>query len=127
MIVDTSALIAIILEEPEARRFAKLISSVQRPQMSAVGYVEAALVLSGADRDEQLDPMIKLLGITLEPVTVEQAKLARDAGRRFGRGHHAAGLNFGDCFSYALAKSARKPLLFKGNDFGQTDVAIAGA
>ena len=66
-------------------------------------------------------------GVTLEPVTVEQATLARDAGRRFGRGHHRAGLNFGNCFAYALAKATGEPLLFKGDDFGHTDIASAGA
>lgn len=77
-------------------------------------------------RGPELDPALEKLGITIEPITVAQAKLAHKAGRRYGRGHHSAERSFGDCFSYALAKSSGKPLLFKGKYFVQTDVAIAG-
>ena len=83
-------------------------------------------MLTGRDRESELDSFIFKFNVTLEPVTIEQTKIAREAGRRYGKGHHRAALNFGDCFSYALAKATGEPLLFKGNDFGHTDVAIAG-
>ncbi len=126
MIIDTSAVVALLRAEPEAPAFAKAIERARSPRMSAAGYVEAAAVIDQA-RDpvvsRALDELIDVAGIGIEPVTERQARLAREAYRDFGRGSgHAAGLNFGDCFSYALAKESNEPLLFKGDDFPQTDV-----
>jgi ribonuclease VapC len=125
MIVDTSALLAVLLDEAEAPRFAAAMERGGPLRLSAANYVEAAIF---ADRnlDEvrraMLDTFLAEFSIEIEPVTVEQARLARQAFVLFGKGRHKAGLNFGDCFSYALAKAYREPLLFKGNDFGYTDL-----
>ena len=129
MIVDTSALIAILRTEPEALEFSQAMEAAKRIRLSAVSFVEAGVVTDGA-RDpvvsRELDDLIRLAEIETVPVTVEQARLARAAYRDFGRGSgHPAKLNFGDCFSYALAKEAGEPLLYKGNDFGHTDVRSA--
>lgn len=123
MIVDTSALIAILRAEPEARAFALAMAEADRLRISAANYVEAAIVIDGS-RDpiasRVFDELLREARIDIEPVTAEQAKIAREAYRDFGRGSgHAARLNFGDCFAYALAKTAGKPLLFKGDDFLQ--------
>ena len=96
--------------------------------MSAVSFLEAAIVLesrSGAAAGHDLDAFLEAAEIELVPVTPDQARAARQAWRRFGKGNHPAGLNFGDCFSYALAESAREPLLFKGEDFARTDIEAA--
>lgn len=125
MILDTSALLAILLREPDAERFAVALESADTVRMSVASYVEAAIYV---DRNEDrvrramLDTFVKDFAIQLEPVTVEQAFLARQAFVLFGKGRHKAGLNFGDCFSYALAKAFSEPLLFKGGDFGHTDL-----
>jgi ribonuclease VapC len=130
MIVDTSAVIAVLKEESDAPRFLRgLTLSAERKRMSAANYLEAAIVVD-ANRNpllsRRLDELIVQTEIMAEPVTLEQANIARAAYRDFGRGSgHPAQLNFGDCFAYALAKSMREPLLFKGGDFSQTDVAIA--
>lgn len=121
MIVDTSALIAILRDEPEARAFAIAIAESERCRISAANYVEAAVVMDGS-RDpiasRYFDDLVREAEIVIEPVTAEQAKVAREAYRDFGRGSgHAARLNFGDCFAYALAKTTGEPLLFKGDDF----------
>lgn len=131
MIVDTSAVVALLRAEPEAPAFAAAIERASSPRMSAAGYVEAGAVIDQA-RDpvvsRALDELVDIAGIRIEPVTEKQARLAREAYRDFGRGSgHPAGLNFGDCFSYALAKEAAEPLLFKGEDFSQTDVYVAEA
>lgn len=128
MIVDTSALLAILFGEPEADTFTVLISAAPAPRMSAASYIEAALQMDGLGVPalaNQLDALIDRLGLVLAPVTLDQARSAREAGRRFGKGRHPAALNFGDCFSYALAKSAGEPLLFKGDDFSRTDIVAA--
>jgi ribonuclease VapC len=128
MIIDTSALIAILRAEPDAARFARaLASSAQPKQISAANYLEAAIVIDGA-RDaiasRRLDDLIAKAGIVIAPVTAEHAVIARAAYRDFGKGSgHPAGLNFGDCFAYALAKATGETLLFKGDDFAQTDIA----
>ena len=127
MIVDTSVIVAIILREDEADGLVTRIRSVGRARFSVAGYVKAALVLTGRGRQDDLDATLDHLGVTLEPLSVEQAKLARDAGHRFGKGRHCAGLNFGERFAYALAKATGEPLLFKGDDFVHTDLASAGA
>ena len=121
MIVDTSALIAILRDEPEARAFAIAIADADRRRVSAANYLEAAIVIDGS-RDpiasRRFDDLLREGGIAIEPVTEEQAKVAREAYRDFGRGSgHAAQLNFGDCFAYALAMTTGEPLLFKGDDF----------
>jgi ribonuclease VapC len=130
MIVDSSALIAILKEEPEAGRFLRDLTGSGAPKrMSAANYLEAAIVVD-ANRNPLLsrrfDELVARAGIAVEPVDREQAEIARAAYRDFGKGSgHPASLNFGDCFAYALARARREPLLFKGDDFSQTDVAVA--
>ena len=125
MILDTSALLAILLREPDAEQFAAALETADTVRMSVASYVEAAIYV---DRNEDrvrramLDTFVKDFAIQLEPVTVEQAFLARQAFVLFGKGRHKAGLNFGDCFSYALAKAFSEPLLYKGEDFVHTDL-----
>lgn len=125
MIVDSSALLAVLLMEPDSADYAAAIARAARPLMSAASYVEVSLKLDRlADgMDPALDESIAALRITLVPLTVEQAQVARAAFDRFGRG--AARLNFGDCLTYALARSLNEPLLFKGNDFIHTDLVPA--
>lgn len=128
MILDTSALLAILLQEPEAERFAVAIEAAAVVRISAASYLEAAIYVDrngDAVRRAMLDSFLEQFQIGIEAVTPEQAKLARQAFVLFGKGRHRAALNFGDCFSYALAKSYREPLLFKGGDFVHTDVSIA--
>ncbi len=130
MIIDSSALVAVVRGEPEADRFFLTLSDRREPKrMSAANYLEAAIVIDGARSpiaSRRFDEAVAAAAIIVEPVTLEQAEIARAAYRDFGTGSgHAAGLNFGDCFAYALAKSKREPLLFKGDDFSHTDVAIA--
>lgn len=129
MIVDTSALVAILRAEPEARAFADVMESAYVLRLSAATYVEASIVID-AERDplasRWLDQFLREGAFHIEPVTPEQARIAREAYRDFGRGSgHLARLNSGDCFAYALAKARNEPLLFKGEGFGQTDVARA--
>lgn len=129
MILDTSAVIAILRDEPEAACFAQAIQDAGHRRISAVNYVEAAAVIDGS-RDpvasRRFDDLLREAGVTVEPVTQVQAKIARDAYRDFGKGSgHPARLNFGDCFAYALAKAMAEPLLYKGDDFSHTDVASA--
>lgn len=129
MIIDTSAIVAILREEDEARRFAEAIEAASVRRISAATYVEIGAVIDGA-RDpvasRLVDELLATAGIVIEPVTAAQARVARDAYRDFGKGSgHAAGLNFGDCFAYALATATGEPLLFKGVDFSRTDVAVA--
>ncbi len=129
MIVDTSALIAILRAEPEASACAEAIESASACRLSAASYVEVGAVIDRAGdaiASRRVDELLALAGIGIEPVTAGQAQIAREAYRDFGKGSgHPAGLNFGDCFSYALAKATGEPLLFKGGDFQQTDVACA--
>ena len=130
MIVDTSAVIAVLKEESDAPRFLRVLTMSAEPKrMSAANYLEAAIVVD-ANRNpllsRRLDDLMVQTEIMAEPVTFEQAEIARAAYRDFGRGSsHPAQLNFGDCFAYALAKSMREPLLFKGDDFSHTDIAVA--
>ncbi len=129
MIVDSSAVIAILRSEPDAKRFSETIEAAEICRMSAATYLETAIVIDGA-RDavasHRVDELIAEAEIVIEPVTVEQARIAREAYRDFGRGSgHEARLNFGDCFSYALAKATGEALLFKGTDFAATDVRRA--
>lgn len=128
MIVDTSVVIAILRGEPDAGELAAAIETLDVRRISAASYVEAAIVTDGS-RDpllsSLLDSFLARSMVTIEPVTVEQARIARQAYRDFGKGRHRAGLNFGDCFAYALAKDKGEPLLFKGSDFRKTDVEVA--
>ena len=129
MIIDTSALVAILRDEPEAEVCARAIESAAMRRLSAVSFVEAAVVIDGS-RDpiasRRFDDLLKEAEVHVEPVTEIQARLARDAYRDFGKGSgHPARLNFGDCFAYALAKVTGEPLLFKGADFGHTDIMPA--
>jgi ribonuclease VapC len=130
VIIDSSALVAVVRGEPGADRFFRTLSDRRESKrMSAANYLEAAIVIDGARSpiaSRRFDEAVTAAGIIVEPVTWEQAEIARAAYRDFGKGSgHPAGLNFGDCFAYALAKSTREPLLFKGDDFSLTDVAIA--
>jgi len=131
VIVDTSALIAILRDEPDARMYAQAIAATFTRRLSAANYVETAAVID-ASRDpvasRRLDDLLREAELIIEPVTVEQAQIAREAYRDFGRGSgHQAKLNFGDCFAYALAKVTGEPLLFKGNDFSKTDIRRFGS
>jgi len=131
VIIDTSALVAIFRSESDASRFADAIEQAKTRRISAATYVELGAVIDGA-RDavasRRVDEFVEAARITVEPVTEAQARIAREAYRDFGRGSgHAAALNFGDCFAYALAKTTGEPLLFKGDDFSKTDVAAAAA
>jgi len=121
VIIDTSALVAILRDEPDAPRFATAIEAATHRRISAATYVEVSAVIdSGRDAvaSRRVDELLETAGITIEPVTEAQARIAREAYRDFGKGSgHAAGLNFGDFFSYALAKDMGEPLLFKGEDF----------
>lgn len=129
MILDTSAIIAILRNETEAPVFAKAVEKAAHRRISAVNYVESAAVID-ASRDpiasRRFDDLLREAQVAVEPVTEAQARLARQAYRDFGKGSgHPAKLNFGDCFAYALAKARNESLLFKGDDFSQTDVADA--
>jgi ribonuclease VapC len=129
MIVDTSALIAILRDEPEARSCAEAIAAAAGCRLSAASFVEAAAVIDGS-RDpiasRRFDELVHDARLVIEPVTEAQARIARAAYRDFGKGSgHKAQLNLGDCFAYALAKATGEPLLFKGNDFAHTDLKSA--
>jgi len=129
MIIDASALIAILRDEPDAIAYARAIEAATRRSVSAVNFVEAAVVIDGS-RDpvasRRFDELFAAAQLSVEPVTREQAQLAREAYRDFGKGSgHPARLNFGDCFAYALAKVTGEPLLYKGNDFSHTDLQSA--
>jgi ribonuclease VapC len=129
VIIDTSALIAILRAEDNASEIAHAIERAQDRRISAASYLETAVVID-ASRDpiasRRFDELVDTAGLRVEPVTYNQARIARDAYRDFGKGSgHKAGLNFGDCFAYALAKSTGEALLFKGNDFSHTDVTPA--
>jgi ribonuclease VapC len=129
MILDTSALAAIFFGEPEASEFTTLINDADRCLISAANFVALFMVIErqvDPAAAHQVDMFIRRARIMIEPVTVEQAHIARQAFRDFGKGRHAAGLNFGDCFAYALAKVTGEPLLFKGGDFQKTDILAAG-
>ncbi|MGH6902115.1 MAG: type II toxin-antitoxin system VapC family toxin [Geminicoccaceae bacterium] len=128
MVIDTSALLAIIFLEPEARHFARLIQATSKPLLSAANLLEASILIEsrrGIAKRELFDAFVDESGIRIEPVTRAQVLIARDAYRRFGKGKHPAGLNFGDCFAYALAAERSLPLLFKGDDFARTDLRPA--
>jgi ribonuclease VapC len=125
MVLDTSALLAILTGEVAADRLVQAVDADRTRLVSAATVVEAALVLLGRYGEAgelQLDRLLRAIGADVVPVGEEQAVIARDAALRFGRGRHAAALNFGDCFSYALSVARGEPLLFVGDDFSKTDV-----
>jgi ribonuclease VapC len=128
MIIDTSALVAVLDQELEAERIVRTLASAPERILSAANLVEVGIVTQarrGDDGARDLDLLLAKLRVDIAVVTANQADIARKAFRRYGRGRHAANLNFGDCFAYALAKDTSAPLLFKGDDFGQTDVMVA--
>ena len=128
MILDTSALVAILFDEPEAESFARLILEAEVCRLSVVNRLELSMVLERQAKPEasrQAEAFLRAAAIVDEPVTLQQGILARQAFYDFGRGRHRARLNFGDCFAYALAKATGEPLLFKGDDFVRTDVQVA--
>jgi ribonuclease VapC len=125
MIVDTSAILAILFNEADAQAYAQAIAEADACRLSAATFVEAAIVIEAQTKSggsQQLDAFMRRAGMIVEPVTEEQAYIARQAFTDFGKGRHPAGLNFGDCFSYALSKATGEPLLFKGADFSKTDI-----
>jgi ribonuclease VapC len=128
VILDTSALIAILYREPEAEAFVQRIHEAETCRMSVATWLELAIVVErqlGSEGMRQAEAFLRRAGIVIEPLTVEQGELARQGFLDFGKGRHRAGLNYGDCFTYALAKATGEPLLFKGNDFSQTDIPAA--
>lgn len=128
MVIDTSALLAILQDEPERRAFNVAIEGAAERALSVASFVEASVVIEaryGLEGVRELDTFLDKAGIDLMPVDAEQGRLARAAFSRFGRGRHRAGLNFGDCFAYALAASRTESLLFKGDDFTHTDITPA--
>lgn len=129
MVLDTSAVLALLFNEPEADDIEVAIDADPVRLMSAASIVEAAIVVEarlGAAGGREFDLLLHKARIEAVSVTPEQAEIARQAWRRFGRGRHEAGLNFGDCFAYALAQASGEPLLFKGDDFARTDVERIG-
>lgn len=128
MVIDTSAIVAIAFNEPEAVAFEQDIADDPVRLVSAATVLEAAMVIEtrfGEAGGSELDLWLHKAGVEIVPVDAGQTDLARRAWRRYGKGCHPAGLNFGDCFSYALAASTGEPLLFKGTDFAHTDIRVA--
>jgi ribonuclease VapC len=129
MVIDSSAIIAILFDEPEAQAFLSRMAIADACRLSAASLVEVGIVLrreAAAKRREAFEELLRLFTVQIEPVSEAQAYVALDAYDRFGKGTgHPAGLNYGDCFSYALAKQSGEPLLFKGNDFTHTDLEAA--
>ena len=128
MIVDSSALLAVLLRESDAARYEMAIATAPRCRMSAVNVLETSIVVEsrgGEAAVHELDAFLGTAGIEWSPVTTDQVTAARIAWRRFGKGNHPARLNLGDCFAYALAKTENEPLLYKGDDFSRTDIVAA--
>lgn len=128
MVIDTSAIVAVLCDEPEAEQFEHVLIADPVRLVSAGTLLEAGIVIEaklGEASSGELDLWLHKLKAEIVPVTEEHVSLAREAFRRFGKGRHKAGLNFGDCFAYALAVETGEPLLFKGDDFAKTDVAAA--
>lgn len=128
MVLDSSAVLAILFDEPERKTFTTAVEQDRRRLMSAANLLESAMIIEsrrGEPAGRELDLLLHRAGVQIVPVDAEQVESARSAWRRFGRGRHPAGLNFGDCFAYALAATTGEPLLFKGDDFQRTDVPAA--
>jgi ribonuclease VapC len=127
MVIDTSALIAMLNDEPEAQRFEAAVEGDHLRLMSTASYLETAIVIEtrfGEPGGRELDLWLHRAAVDLVGVDTDQADVARVAYRKYGKGVHRAGLNYGDCFSYALAKVSGQPLLFKGDDFATTDIGV---
>jgi len=125
MVIDTSALLAIVFNEPDAEHFELALATDPVRLISASSVLEAAIVIEarlGEAGGRELDELLSTAQVTIMPFTTEHAAIARQAYRTYGKGRHPAGLNYGDCFSYALAKTSSEALLFKGDDFSQTDI-----
>jgi ribonuclease VapC len=125
MVLDTSVIIAIFQDKPEAPRFITNIENATVLRISATTLIETGIVMHsryGDAGDIEVDLFIHHLNVKVTPVTLDQAEIAREAYREYGKGNHPAGLNFGDCFSYALAILTQEELLFKGDDFTETDL-----
>jgi len=130
MVIDTSAFVAVLLGEPERDRFIGLLADTEDPLISAATLVETSIVMlakTGPDGVSDLDELLAAAAVRCIAVDAAQANLAREAFARFGKGRAPVGLNYGDCFAYALARATERPLLFKGDDFTHTDIAIASA
>jgi ribonuclease VapC len=128
VIIDSSAVLAILFAEPDAEIYARAIAEADVCHISAVNYVEVSIVVETQTRDEgvrHFNAFFQRAAISIDSASVEQAHAARQAYSEFGKGRHPAGLNLGDCFAYALAKTTGEPLLFKGNDFSKTDIPAA--
>jgi ribonuclease VapC len=128
MIVDTSALVAVLYGEPEARDFVERIRAADVCRISVANHVELSMVVEGQlgpDGTRQADAFLRRAGLVIEPVTLEHGELARQAFLDFGKGRHKAALNFGDCFAFAPARATGEALLFKGQDFALTDIRRA--
>ena len=128
MVIDTSALIAILFGEPEALSFTRAIADESRKMISSFNALESGIVVEarkGEAGGRELDLLMHRARIEIVAMNADQAELARAAWRKYGKGNHPAGLNIGDCCAYALAKYSGEPLLFKGNDFNQTDIRAA--
>jgi ribonuclease VapC len=128
MVLDSSAVIAILLDEPERAEFNRRIEAAAPRLISAVTLAETAMVIEkrrGEAGGRELDLLLHRADVEIVPFDADQAELARTAFRQYGKGRHPAGLNFGDCLAYALAKATGEPLLFKGDDFAQTDIDVA--
>ncbi|UNB51522.1 type II toxin-antitoxin system VapC family toxin [Mycolicibacterium sp. YH-1] len=128
MVIDTSALVAMLTDEPDAELFEARVADDPVRTMSTASYLETAIVIEsrfGESGGRELDLWLHRASVSLVAVDADQAEVARAAYRLYGKGRHRAGLNYGDCFSYALAKVSGQPLLFKGDDFGHTDVVAA--
>jgi ribonuclease VapC len=128
MVIDSSAVLAILLAEPEQERFLQAIGAAPVRLISSVNALESSMVIEnrkGKTGGRELDLLLHRSGVEVVASTAEHYEVARDAWRRFGKGNHPASLNIGDCFAYALSQVSGEPLLFKGNDFSQTDVTPA--
>jgi ribonuclease VapC len=127
MVIETSALVSMLTDEPEARLFEAAVAADPVRLMSTASYLEATIVIEqrfGEPGGRELDLWLHRAGVDLVGVDADQAEVARSAYRRFGKGRDPAGLNYGDCFAYALAKVSGEPLLFKDGDFGHTDIGV---
>ncbi len=127
MVIDSSAIVAVLLSEKNAAQIAQAIEAASQRLLSAANLLEASIVIEsrkGEAGGRELDLLLYRAAIEIVAVDQDQAETARIAWRRFGRGRHPAGLNYGDCFAYALAKSRGLPLLFQGDDFSQTDIDV---
>lgn len=128
MVLDTSALVAVLFDEPERHEFVRAIAAARRRLISSATLIESSIVVEarrGESAGRELDLFLHRAMVHTVPVDEEQAQLARAAWRRYGKGRHPAGLNFGDLFAYALARASGEQLLFKGEDFAATDIAAA--